>query len=955
MERESNKVRVSAPTPKNEDSENEDYSESEEEQEEQEENESEEEQEDKKVSSSKTNNKKVSSSKSNSKSSSRVGAETRTLFDSRSNLPLVDKDATGVKGLAPERGKENNKKESVKKINKKEPVKKRNKKNDVVKQLTEKTDIDKILKLITSDEITEEQCLQLKNYRRRINNNTIQVKYYFSKGLNFGRIWAEDNTSLQNFKKGIRHTLAADIYEDIDMVNAGPSLIAQYCKKNNIKCPYLLDYNNNREKWLNDIIECHSMNRSQAKKLMNKICYLGNYSINDIIRKSKFIRCCICYELNKKIIDVNNGNVCDICHNKAKNRLNDQDKNYDDIELMLIDIYHEKQKTEVCSNTSLKHLTELLTDIYPFNEDEKLEKINKLSDELKIIASHMYIIEKEITEIVEKDDTRTNKKSSVLSLVTQRLENRCLMAMSDFFNDNNFKIGVYCFDGLMIEKDKKNRITNDILDECCLFVEKCTGYKIKLDIKPMDEGITLPELDNYVEEDKDVQEKLFKLEDPKYFRFSNKELYVFNEKTGKYETNIESLYYYIIKHQNYFLVEIPVGKDNVKVKSYGKTTSLMKQIPPLVKTESKDEEWLERTVGSSVGYLLFKDGIYNMKNNTFTKGFNPDIVFHERIPHIFPERNEDEIKYAADISFNLMFEDPLPLIVAFARALFGRNKDKNFYFCPGPTNAGKSKLVNMFENCFGGYIKNFNAESMANAGKNDTKDEAARYRWMYLIRFARIIFSNEVNMKKDFDGNCIKKLASGGDKAVGRTHNKEETAFKAHFTPFCMLNDIPKIDPLDDAVYERLFYFEFKKQFVKNPTEEHHIKADPDFEETIQDPKFIRGFTHLILDGFQYYLKHGQPEFNRVTKDEWTDGDRKDKNITELLHSEFDFTGKKEDFIAVAEMANFRNKYKKEFMPISNKWFNDIVESTFKIKQERKNTSRGWFGLKKKEIDYVII
>ena len=101
---------------------------------------------------------------------------------------------------------------------------------------------------------------------------------------------------------------------------------------------------------------------------------------------------------------------------------------------------------------------------------------------------------KEITEIVEKDDTRTNKKSSVLSLVTQRLENRCLMAMSDFFNDNNFKIGVYCFDGLMIEKDKKNRITNDILDECCLFVEKCTGYKIKLDIKPMDEGITLPEL-----------------------------------------------------------------------------------------------------------------------------------------------------------------------------------------------------------------------------------------------------------------------------------------------------------------------------------------------------------------------------------------------------------------------------------------------------------------------------
>ena len=54
-------------------------------------------------------------------------------------------------------------------------------------------------------------------------------------------------------------------------------------------------------------------------------------------------------------------------------------------------------------------------------------------------------------------------------------------------------------------------------------------------------------------------------------------------------------------------------------------------------------------------------------------------------------------------------------------------------------------------------------------------------------------------MKKKMDGNDIKKHSSGGDKLTGRTHQKEEIHFTPHYTPFCMLNDIPKIAPMDKA------------------------------------------------------------------------------------------------------------------------------------------------------------
>ena len=77
-------------------------------------------------------------------------------------------------------------------------------------------------------------------------------------------------------------------------------------------------------------------------------------------------------------------------------------------------------------------------------------------------------------------------------------------------------------------------------------------------------------------------------------------------------------------------------------------------------------------------------------------------------------------------------------------------------------------------------------------------------RWALLLRFKRIIFSNEMKSSSELSGNMMKKVSSGGDELVGRTHNQEETPFVPHLLYFCMANDIPKITPFDNAINDIL-------------------------------------------------------------------------------------------------------------------------------------------------------
>ena len=167
--------------------------------------------------------------------------------------------------------------------------------------------------------------------------------------------------------------------------------------------------------------------------------------------------------------------------------------------------------------------------------DKKHKMVVKYKQELKNIAKRVSEIERETYNIICKDKTKDNKLSSTLSVVMQIIENDCLQSIRSYFESKGYTVGVLCFDGLMIERtseDVTNESVSTLLERCQKYVNRKVGYDIKLDIKEMNLAYELPEVGCIVQEDKDVQERLFQLENPNFFKYCNKNLYVFNEETG---------------------------------------------------------------------------------------------------------------------------------------------------------------------------------------------------------------------------------------------------------------------------------------------------------------------------------------------------------------------------------------------------------------------------------------
>ena len=136
----------------------------------------------------------------------------------------------------------------------------------------------------------------LLSLKKMIKTNGVNyVKYEQSKNLkDKGRLFAK-SASLQNLPREIRGALTYENYYDIDMVNAHPVILSQYCKKNDIDCPNLDYYVNNRDKIIQDINNDNpTLNRSDIKDLFLLLMnggnrYVDNHFLNNFKKEIKLI------------------------------------------------------------------------------------------------------------------------------------------------------------------------------------------------------------------------------------------------------------------------------------------------------------------------------------------------------------------------------------------------------------------------------------------------------------------------------------------------------------------------------------------------------------------------------------------------------------------------------------------------------------------------------------------
>lgn len=132
---------------------------------------------------------------------------------------------------------------------------------EIFKQLPKKRQA----KIKNSIDNGQDPIFQLKKIIKN-KSDIIHTKYNFSKTLStYGRLFPQ-NASLASMPREIRNCLAHEKYYDIDMKNAHPTLLSQYCKKNYIRCDILDKYVSNRDEILDKICKDSGIDKDEAKQ-----------------------------------------------------------------------------------------------------------------------------------------------------------------------------------------------------------------------------------------------------------------------------------------------------------------------------------------------------------------------------------------------------------------------------------------------------------------------------------------------------------------------------------------------------------------------------------------------------------------------------------------------------------------------------------------------------------------
>lgn len=584
--------------------------------------------------------------------------------------------------------------------------------------------------------------------------------------------------------------------------------------------------------------------------------------------------------------------------------------------------YYVNHRDEILDASSNREVTKEMY-LKAVNDD----RINKKSSDknFKKFDAECKEIQKKITELqIYKhicDSVPASRNYNWLGSAINRIlcvfENKILQEVISVLNKKNIEICSLAFDGLMMYGNHYENM--ELIAEIQEHVnKKFEGLDMKFAFKQHSDTIKMP--DDYtipetkeeevtgVWNDMEAAEKIFNL----YPHWVNCQdmLYVFDNETGMWSTTSTIHNKIIIRFSDKLHL---LGKDGDKIvktaKSYGNTLTLMQRIPPLIKTLCTNNNWLDEMQYSSLGKILFNNGYYNFTESKFydkeTYGFSPEIMFVGKINQDYLEFDDEDEEYIASIK-QRFFYDPLGeeqgnyFALQVARGLAG-DKMKRIMFGLGASNCGKSIISTAIMQSCGEYIGSFNAENLAY--RNTSNDEAQNLRWAMLLRFKRIIISNEMKSTVDLNGNMIKKISSGGDKITGRGHGKDETEFITHFLPICMANDLPKIKPYDDAVSNRLRIVSYNKSFVDEPTNEFELKKDKNIEDEIRTKKFQRCFIGLLVKEYEAFVKNGCVDFEPAdvlqAKNDWV---QQEKSIVDTFKDEFEITDNKDDFIRSSDI-----------------------------------------------------
>jgi len=394
---------------------------------------------------------------------------------------------------------------------------------------------------------------------------------------------------------------------------------------------------------------------------------------------------------------------------------------------------------------------------------------------------------------------------------------------------------------------------------------------------------------------------------------SNRNIYIFDEETGLWSSDQTVLMKYVYKYRKE-LTFTRMTNFGPSTYDYGGTYSninnMFKFVPTFVKT---DDNFIDENIDTSKGKLLFANGIYHFDNDTFTEGFDINIVFDGRISRNFNRNIDPElVKYVNKV----IFEDPFEslevsryLKIGIARGLYGDYLSKMYYALIGSSDSGKGVVGTAIEESCKGYVGNFNSPNLYYT--KNTADDEFKNKWMLPVANKRIAISSEMDVTKETCINSVllKRITSGGDVIKARSLNKDAISIKFRALPILFGNDMPAFKPCDEATLRRSgiieMDFQFKTEEEYKSTNAIHKKMIPDIKRKFQtNDDYKDALIIILINAYQDYLLNGHaiPQKVHNAKKEWIS----DENSLEgYLEDNFIITKNKDDYVESKEIIDY--------------------------------------------------
>lgn len=529
--------------------------------------------------------------------------------------------------------------------------------------------------------------------------------------------------------------------------------------------------------------------------------------------------------------------------------------------------------------------------------------VTELFPELRKLMDNIFNENKSKYPAIAK---KPNAVRSMMALVLQTEERKCLLAMDVSLAKQGRSLDVLIHDGgLVRKKDGESMLPVEVLRKTERDVLETTGYVVSLAVKEMRTTLAGPTDEEEVVIDDAFAARRFAELMGNHLVLDNEEIWVFQEDTGMWRSDRPSLER-VITHLNGKLVFRKGDKVYDYSGSVEKRSALLKMLPSVLPPQ---DDYFRSRISSDKNKLLFKDGIYDFETDTFTAGFDPNIVFHHSVPRVFPKVIDPaKMEFVDKMCFVEPFRDPLEAIRIrhnLMRAAIGDWRRKKCVTALGPKNSGKSILIQLVMTSFGrGYVGTFDANAMLVRHGG----EAARdLLWISDIHDARFVFSSEIkqddaNKMPSIDGNMLKKLVGGGDEvSFRRLYSTSPT--RVYFTPtiFIMANDLPKITPCSEEIKDRVEVVDYHYSFQQVPTELHHKPVDRSLSDKFHDPAYGDAFFGLMVREYQTWKSNGFAELppceNEIQEDMMEMVD-----VKNLLLGQYELTGNHADNVDAKEI-----------------------------------------------------